>query len=376
MRIAELEQIAVDKKLLATNFADVIPDCCNDTGADVKNELQNRYELYFWLQNTELARRVRSMINGDDSNCILHKSSETGGYVIEVPATFYTLEPHGSADECCWPPFDFAKCKGNVPVNRLCLKDCDSVDDELLGRAIRLNRSYGEFGREGESVWAAKKRIARLSMAFLTNNNVIDGMDNLSTETLKPFHGLAQVMANPAVSAVQFLGSYAATFDSLFCRMSVLGGLERFVFAIHPLLYTSLMSDLRKDQYGQYPEGWTREGNEIRFNGIRFIRDIRVPLDLSTNTGEIWVLDGASVGSWLVTDLMPADPFIKESGHKEESIQDGCGSSCTYYYNYGAVFNNNATRLMRVINVPVSSACQSGIVGITDLVTPNTLIPA
>lgn len=374
MRIAELEKIAVDQKLLATNFADVVPDCCNDTGAEVKNEIQNRYELYFWLLNTELARRVRAMIN--DDNCILHKDSQSGGYVIEVPATFWSLEPAGSAEECCWPPIDFAKCKGNVPVHRLCLKDCDSIDDELLGRVTRFNRSYGEFARDGETVWSAKKRIARLSMAFLTNQNVIDGMDNLTTDVLKPFHGLLQVMANPAVSAVQFLGSYAATFDSLFCRMAVLGGLERFVFAIHPVLYTSLLSDLRRDQFGSYPEGWTREGNEIRFNGIRFIRDIRVPLNMTTQTGEIWVLDGASVGAWMATDLMPADAFIKESGHKEETLEDGCGSSCTYYYNYGAVFNNNANRVMRIINVPISLACQAGLEGLDSLITPNTLIPA
>lgn len=213
-------------------------------------------------------------------------------------------------------------------------------------------------------------------MAFLTNQNVIDGMDNLTTDTLKPFHGLLQVMANPAVQVIQYSGSIAATFDSLFCRMAVLGGLDRFVFAVHPLIYTSLMSDLRKDRLGNYPEGWTRDGNEIRFNGIRFIRDIRVPINLTEGTGEIWILDGASVGSWMVTDLMPTDAFIKESGHIEESLADGCGRSCTYYYNYGAVFNNNANRIMRVTNVPISVACKNGIAGLNDLIVPKTLIPA
>lgn len=375
MRIAELEKVAVDQKMLATNFADVIPDCCNDTGADVKNELQNRYELYFWLLNTELARRVRTMIEGRDGACILHKDAE-GQYVIEVPATFYSLEPTGSAEECCWSPLDFAKCKGNVPVHRLCLKDCDNIDDELMSRVISMKRSYGDIAREGESVWNTKKRIARLSMAFLTNNNVIDGMDTLTTDVLKPFHGLLQVMANPAVNVAYWLGSWAATMDSIFCRMAVLGGLDRFVFAVHPLIYTSLMSDLRKDRFGSYPEGWTREGNEIRFNGIRFIRDVRVPLNLQNNTGEIWTLDGASVGLWMVTDLMPTDAFIKESGHMEQPLADGCGRDCTYYYNYGAVFNNNANRLIRIQDVPVSLACAAGIEGLNDLIVPNTLIPA
>lgn len=374
MRIAELEKVAVDQKMLATNFADVVPDCCNDSGADVKNEIQNRYELYFWLLNTELARRTRALIEGQNGQCILHK--QDGEYVIEVPATFYTVDPTGSAEECCWSPFDFAKCKGNVPVHRLCLKDCDNIDDELLSRVITMKNGYGDVARQGENVWAAKKRIARLSMAFLTNQNVIDGMDTLTTDTLKPFHGLLQVMSNPAVSTVQYMGSHAATFDSLFCRIAVLGGIERFVFAVHPLIYTSLMSDIRKDRTGNYPEGWTREGNEIRFNGIRFIRDIRVPLNLTEGTGEIWVLDGASVGAWMVTDLMPTDAFIKESGHKEESLADGCGSSCTYYYNYGAVFNNNANRLMRIVNVPISSACAVGITGLDGLIVPTTLIPA
>lgn len=372
--IASFEAIAVDRRTLATNFADVVPDCCNDAGADAKNELQNRYELYNWLQNTELARRVRQLISGEDGICILHKDSD--GHKLEVPATYYTLDPASSAEECCWSPLDFAKCKGNVPVHRLCLKDCDNIDDELLGRVVSMGRNYGEIASANTSKWEAKKRVARLSMAFLTNNNVIDGTTTTTTSVLKPFHGLLEVMSNPAVVAIQYLGSIVATFDSMFCRMAVLGGLNRWVFAIHPLLYASIRSELHRDQFGEYPEGWAVNGDEITYNGIRFIRDSKVPLSLTTNTGEIWILDGGAVGSWMATDLLPTDPFIKESGHQEQTLANGCGSSCTYYYNYGAVFNNNASRVMRVTGVPVSSACVNGITGLSGLINPTTLIPA
>lgn len=372
--IASLEAIAVDQKYLVTNFADVVPDCCNDAGADAKNELKNRYELYNWLQNTELARRVRNLIGGDNGICILHKG--TDGYELEVPATFYSLDPADTSEECCWAPIDFAKCKGSVPVKRLCLKDCASIDDELLSRVVSIGRDYGEIASANESKWEVQKRIARLSMAFLTNNNVIDGTTSTTTSILKPFHGLLEVMSNPAVVAIQYLGSIVATFDSMFCRMSVLGGLNRWVFAIHPLLFASIRSELRRDQFGEYPDGWAVNGNQITFNGIGFIQDERVPLNLTTNTGEIWVLDGGAVGSWMATDLMPTDAFIKESGHQEQTLANGCGSSCTYYYNYGAVFNNNSSRVMRVTGVPVSSACINGITGLDGLINPTTLIPA
>ena len=366
-----LESVAVDQKHLATNFVDVVPDCCGP-GADVKTELMNRYQLYYWLINTSLSRRVRDSINSVDRGmCNLHYDATAAGYVIEVPQTYWSLPATDTSAECCWQPFDFAKCGGNVPVKRLCLKDCDNIDNELLGRVISLNGNYGELGRRGESVWNTKKRIARMSMAFLTANNAILGTDNNTTDILKPFHGLLQVVMNPAVAVIEGANILSA-FDSMWCRMSILGE-EDFVFATNPLIYNSILSVIRVSE--RMPLGWSLSGEELRFHGIRFLRDRRVPVNLATSVGEVWVLSGSSVGLWMATDLMPADAFIKESGHQEQSLADGCGSSCTYYYNYGAAFNNNANKIMRIVNIPVSGYCTAATSDLGNLVQPQTLIP-
>lgn len=367
-----LANIAVDRKELATNFVDVVPDCCG-AGADVKTELMNRYPLYTWLINTQLSQRVRSMISGEDGMCILHKDSN-GNYVIDVPNVYWSELPTSSAEECCWQPFDFAKCGAPVPVNRLCLKDCDNIDNELLGRVVRMNQSYGELARQGESLWDTKKRIARISMAFLTAYNVILGTSSTSTGVLKPFHGLLEVMSNPAVAAV--VGSdILSAFDSLYCRMAILG-VDGYVFAVNPLIYESILSAIRPSQYGLYPFGWARNGDEVTFHGIRFLQDRHVPVDLQAGTGEVWALKSDAVGAWMATDLMPADAFIKESGHREETLANGCGSSCTFYYNFGSVFNNNSNKLMRITGIPVSANCAASTGDLGGLVMPETLIPA
>ena len=369
--IQTLEAVAVDRKMLATNFPEVIPDCTG-VGADAKTELQNKYALYLWLISTSLSRRVRDLVNDTDKGaCILYKDSD--GYRLQIPSAYWSTLPEGSAEECCWQPFDFAKCENNVPIHRLCLKDCDSIDDELMGRFRRLNAGYGDLGSYGETYWDNKKRIARLSMAFLTAYNVILGTDVATTSILKPFHGLLEVMMNPAVTVLDGT-SILAAFDSMWCRIVLLGAGD-FVFAVNPLIYQSILAEIKPGQNGDYPDGWSRNGDELTFHGIGFIMDSHVPVNFETATGEVWLLNGEAVGAWMATDLMPADPFIKESGHKEETLANGCGSSCTYYYNYGAAFNNNANKIMRIEGIPVSSACLQSTGDLGGLIFPDTLVP-
>ena len=362
----------VDITTLATNFTDVIPDCCG-TDVDPIRELQERHPVFNFLINSALASRVRQQIDGQNGNCFLQKDTN-GEYVLKIPGTFWTLEPESSAEECCWAPFDFAKCAGEVPVKRLCLKDCDTIDNELLGRFLRVRSDYGGVARSGETYWDTKKRIARLSMAFLTQYNVMYGQTNSTTNVLKPFHGLFEVMSNPAVIAISGYNVLAA-FEELACRLSFLGGLDGFVIAVNPIIYQSLDSVIQPSIYGLLPNGWSRNGNELSFRGIRFMRDSFIPVDLTNMTGEAWVLAGDSVGAWMATDLLPADAFIKESGHQEESLADGCGSSCTFYYNFGTVFNNNANRIARIVDIPITAACASTAAMYPGVVNPTTLIP-
>ena len=370
--ITALNSIAVEHEKLATNFPEVVPDCTG-LGADPKTEIQNQNPLYTWLLNTSLSRRVRGMINTTDGMCILHKDATTGQYVIEIPQSYWSDLPVSTAGECCWQPFDFAKCDHNVPVNRLCLKDCISIDDEILGRVLKVNGNYRPFASSGDSFNAVRKRIAKISMAYLTAYNVILGTDNNTTDILKPFHGLLEIMSNPAIVKIDGTDILSA-FESLYCRLVLLGNTD-VVIAVHPVIYSSILSVVREGQFGALPFGWTRSGDTISFHGMRFIQDKRVPLDTAAGKGEAWVLSGDAVGLWMVTDLIPADQFVKESGHKEESLADGCGSECTFYYNFGAAFSNNTNKLALINNIPVSAYCAKSISDLDAVVNPTTLIP-
>lgn len=371
---AGLEAIAVDKRLLATNFTDVVPDCLG-LGADPRTEIMNRHPLYNWLINTQLSRRVRGMIDSVDKGmCILHKDG-TGKYVIEIPESFWTLPAQDTSAECCWQPFDFAKCGSNVPVNRLCLKDCDNIDDIILGRFQKVNANYGDIASRGDDFVTIKERVARLSMAFLTAYNVILGTDNNTTDILKPFHGLLQVMSNPAIAVIEGTDILSA-FDSMYCRLAMLGG-EGYVFATNPIIYNSLLNVIRVGQNGQLPLGWSRSGDEIRFHGIGFIQDRHVPVDLQAATGEIWVLASDAVGLWMAADLTNPikRPTYAGGQFEEQSLADGCGNECKWWYNYGAAFNNNSNKLMNIVNVPISAYCVATTGDLGGLITPTTLIP-
>ena len=364
-----LEQIAVDRKTLASNFLDVIPNC-DIVGLDAKTELQNKYALYLWLINTALSRRVRSLVNGGNNACILYK--DTDGYRLKIPGTFWSEDIESSAEECCWPPFDFAKCENDVPINRLCLKDCDSLDDEMMGNILRLANGYEPIAAKGTKYNDVKKKIARLSMAFLTAMNVILGTDTATTNMLKPFHGLLQLMLNPAVETISGANLLSA-FDEVWCRIVFLGG--NYIFAVNPIIYQSILAAIQPGQFGTYPDGWNKNGDVVTFHGIGFLQDPHVPVDVSAGTGDIWVLDGEAVGAWMATDLMPADAFIKYSGFKEETLANGCGSSCWYYYNYGTTFNNNANKIMVISDVEITAACTSVLSDLGALIQPTTLIP-
>lgn len=370
---AGLERDAVDVIELATNFNDVVPSCCGDE-FDPAAELMTRHPLYDWLYNTELSRRMRQEIADRGLQCILVKDDQ-GQFELKVPGLFWTLDPETSDEDCCFPPMDFAKCAGRVPVDRLCVKECDSIDDINLGRLMRQERSYGEVARRGETYNETKRRISRLSMAFYTVRNLILGQKGVTAPGLRSFHGLFDVMNNPAIFPTPG-GNLLATFQTLACRIRAFGGdFSGYAAAVNPVIHQTILSLIKRDQYGNYPEGWTRDGDSLAFYGMRIIPDRFVPFNMTTNKGEVWILASDAVGMWLATDLLVGDDFIKTNGFQEESLADGCGSQCWYYYNYGTVFNNDSRRLMRIVDVPASAYCTGSIGYLGAIINPTTLIP-
>lgn len=365
-----LETVAVDQRRLATNFPYAIPDCTG-LDAEVKTMLMDQFPLYRWLIGTSLSRAVRAGV-GENGLCAMHKD-DNGKWVIEIPRTAWTVAPTSTQNECCWQPFDFAKCAGSVPVNLLCLKDCVNILDEYIGQSVKVPSGMEGIASEGDTIETIRKKVARLSMAFLTAYNVILGVDDTYTDILKPFHGLLAVMENPAIVSIQG-ASVLSAFDSVMCRLALLGDRSTFKFAVNPVTYESIKAEIRPDQYGELPLGWTRNGDEIAFNGVGFIRDRLVPVDLEAGTGEAWVLASDAVGAYLATDLMPADKYIKSSS-TTDTPANGCGQECTFYYNFGAAFANNANKLMKIVNIPITGACTAAISDLGGLIMPTTLIP-
>lgn len=370
--VQTLDKEAVEVKELSTNFIDIISDCEGIEGFDAKSEIQERFPLATWLLNTPFARSMRARSTDPQ---IFRPSAEEGvKWEMTVPGSVWTLNPVNSSAECCWVMPDFAKCSSVVPMYLLCLKDCDSIFDRLVYDRLRINAKGALDGiaRTGESVGAVNRRIARLWMAFYTANTIILGTKANATNILKPFNGLVEVLENPAVAKI-YGGNILAAFDELGCRLSVLGGLGNMVVAVHPLIFDSIDAEIKYGQFGDLPDGWSRANGVLRYKGVSFLRDERVPVDMTAGTGEAWVLDGNSVGAFLATNLMPESNFIFDSGI--DTSVDNCGSKCDYYYNFGAVANNNANRLAVITDIPVKGACTTSLADLAGLIVPTTLIP-
>lgn len=365
-----LDNHAVDVAKLATNFIDIISDCEGLEDFSLRNAIQDRYPLAAWLLNTSMAQVMRRRSTNPQ---ILHKSTTEGvEWEMDVPGTVWTLEPSNQGTDCCWTMPDFAKCSTTVPLDYVCLKDCDNIFDTMIYERLHINdrTDLAGIARSGETVEQVNDRIRRMWMAFYTMHTAILGTRATSDNITKPFHGLLEVLQNEAVTSLAGTNILAA-FDSLGCRLAVLGG--DFIFAINPLLMRSIEEIIVPDEAGRYPSGWTRYNGEIRFMGHRFLQDKLVPVDMTKMTGDIWVLDGDSVGLFLGYSL-GNEKKVKDD-FTEQTKENGCGQFCTYLYNYGTVANNNANRVMVISDVPVSAAC-TDIVDLADLINPQTLIPA
>lgn len=362
---------AVEVQELASNFVDIISDCQSLEDFTLRNALQDRYPLAVWLMETRMSNVLRDMESDPQR---FHKGGEDNTqWVMDVPGTVYTLAPANSGDDCCWTIPDFAKCAGSVPMSFVCLKDCDNIFDSLVYNKLRINAKAAleRFAREGETINQVENRIRHLWMAFYTMHTAILGTMATSDNIVKPFHGLLEVLQNDAVVSISGANILAA-FDSIACRLAVLGG-DDWVFAVNPLIYRSIKAVIKRDERGEYPDGWSVDANgRLRFEGIGFIDDKLVPVDMEAMTGDIWLIDGSATGLYLAYDLgreAERDTFT------EETKANGCGTECHFLYNFGTVANNNANRVMVISGVPVSSACTE-IADLAELINPTTLVPA
>lgn len=372
MQLGEARGVTPSEMMkLSTNFIDIISDCEGIEDFTVRNALEDYYPLVAWLLNTPMARLMRSRSTDPQK---FHRSKTEGvEWEMDVPGTVWTLEPSNEGTDCCWTMPDFAKCAGNVPLMMLCLKDCDKIFDQMIMERLRINdrTDLAGIARSGETVDTVNERLRIMWFAFYLAHTAILGTVNTSDNIVKPFHGLLEVLTDDAVISVSGANPLAA-FASVGCRLDVLGG-QDYAFALNPLIYNALKALVVRDEAGNYPDGWDRNGEELYFHGIRFIRDKLVPVDMTTSTGDIWLLSGDAVGLFFGYNL--TNPYEIRNDFTEQTKANGCGQVCTYLYNYGTVASNNANRLMVISGVPISAACTE-IGDLAGLINPTTLIPA
>lgn len=367
-----LESHAVDMAMLSTNLPEIIGQDCSGAGFDLASEVQNNFPLVTWLLNTSLSARVRRMVYANGFNLVTKDAN--GKYQIGVPASLNTVTPKSSNAECCWSPMDFAKTEKQMPLNLLCLKDCDNIADDLLGKALGFgSTTVDPFVQSGDTAADVKKRVARMSMAFYTAYTAVLGLDDTYTDILKPFHGLMQIMEDTTVVKISAANDVLAAFDSLLCRLLALGiNPSDVVIAVHPIIYNAILSLIVPGQWNQLPFGWTRDGDTVKFHGISFLQDKLVPIDATTNKGEAWVLVGDAVGLFMLGQLLPEGNFVRESGFTQDTPANGCGESCTYYFNLGTALANNTNRLAVITDISVGTACIDSV----GLIKNDTLVPA
>lgn len=342
------------------------------------NDFQNNFPLVQWLLSTSRSRQIQTAFNNGSAQ--IHRDS-SGELNIVLPWEVGTTLPEDTQNECCWTPLDLAKCGSEVPLKLLCLKDCDKILENFVWSKKRFgsNDLTGYFARQGETVRQARDRMARLSMVYFTSYNIINGTSATGTSVLKPFHGLLEVVEDKTV--IKILGqNILAAFDSLGCRLAVMSGANtgEIIFAVHPLTYMAIKKVIVPGKFnGELPENWTKDANgNVRFMGYRFIEDKTVPVDVAKGTGDVWMLDGRSVGGIMGTTLSPSEDFIRRTISTTDTPSDGCATECTFYYNFGAVFGTNPNRLAVITDIPLSATCMGATLdGLDAMIKPQTIVP-
>ncbi len=330
--------------------------------------------LVNWLLNTPLSTTLK---NASKRMSEVFMQDSKGKWNILLPQSVYTMPPEDTSGLCCWTPFEIAHCGSMADIDLLCLQDCSPILDKFINKDRRAgsNDLTNYFLQQGESVWDARLRMNRLSMQFFTEHNLILGLPGVGTKVLKPFNGLLSVLENPAVMQVSGVDVISG-FKDVKCRYSVLGGMQGFVYAVDPLTYDAISEQVQPGKFNTLPDGWTKTGNTLSYNGVPFIQSKKVPKDLTAGTGEAWVMHASAVGAYLGTDLQPGVDYIREGYTFTNDPGAGCASDCINYYNYGTVAGTNPNLMMIIKDIPLSPNCLGGTLqGLDGLITPETLVP-
>lgn len=370
LRGAGLDKVSVD--LSNIGKIGIAPDFSQNLAA---SPIQDAFPFAEWLLSTPASQKMRTL--RDQGKLKFNTDSQTGLTNIVLPFTYSTTTPPDTIGECCFQVPDLAMCSNQAPFSLLCIKDCDTMLNEILDKMQKFGSTdlITPYTRQGQSVYNEKREWVREWMRLYTAHTLVNG--TMETETLltKPFHGMLDIMNNDTVVVIPGANILAA-FDAFACRLQFLG-ITNGVFWMNPLVYQSVQRAVMPDRNGNLPAGWEKNtAGALTFEGMSFRTDPMLPVDLDAGTGEIWFVDGGATGAMTATTLRPQEDFIYDTTEHGQTRVEGCATNCLYMYNAGTVFNTNPWNLAIIQGVPLSANCMGGILtGFDGRVQPNTLIP-
>lgn len=309
---------------------------------------------------------------GNSSIGDFQKDPTTGKWKV-VGYTWGTSDPD-DGEGCCFVPFELQACKDEAEVYFLCLKDCETVLDKMMNKALGFKGTdlLNYFQRAGMTYDESLKFMAWYSFAYRTQRVIAQGLTNLSgVPGLRPFHGVAEVMSHPAVTPLRgtdILGGFAQAG----CVIDVLnaGGSTNYAIFVHPLGFAAIDEVVTEGRNGKLPSGWSRgsfgtfQGQAItlQYKGIPVVKDPYVPKDLETNnTFEAWIIDLSTTRASMVhQDLMIPESAIRTSETLDPD--DNCTMVvCDMYENAGVVHSSNYARNILIADMPLGSNCSAGV---------------
>jgi len=349
------------------------------SNATLAHPIQTTFPLVTFLLNTPMAAAMRSFI-GSDLFSLQRSDNNLTGWSVPHPPKVHTLAPPDTSGKCCWRPIDIDFCEGKSDIALVCIEDHLDITERIIDSHRRAggNDMYGFWQRRGETVADARRRWTRINMAWYTSRNLVLGDSYTETETLKPMHGLMEVLERESVLNLDGL-NLLAQMEIVHLRLSLLRALSGAVVWVHPLGLEAIRTLILPDNNGNRPDGWTVTTlGDISFRGIPFRTDDIIPVDLYNNTTEAYVLNGASIFGWLATDLMPPTDSIYhiEDWSGATSSPENCGAGSEYWYNMGVVDSTNDEHVMLISGIPLSgNATGIALDGIESLINPTTLVP-
>lgn len=315
---------------------------------------------------------VQSMLRSMAESRIATFSQNNQGDWFTESYTWGTTDPD-DGNGCCFTPFEIQACAENAKVFALCLVDCETTLDKMMNSVVKYKGTdlLNFFQRLGMTYDQSMQYIAWYSFAFRTQRTIAQGLVGYQGPGIRPFHGIAEVMSNKAVTPIQssdILGAFAQAG----CILDVLnqGSSTNYAIFVHPVGITAIKGVVTEGKNGRLPEGWEK-GNfgtfhgarvELKFKGIPVVPDVYVPKDLiETNTFEAYIIDlSVTEVAMFYSDLMIPSSAIYSS--QTTSPSDNCRFVvCDVYENAGVAHCANYARNILLTGMPLGANCSAGV---------------